>query len=191
MAEFEDHISGRCDYYESEYRLLTRSGAWRWVHERGRVMTRDANGRAARIVGVCFDIDARRRVERNLHETQARLELTVWGSQVGFWDWNLVADDTRWINDWCSTLELDPCDGPHHVERWDERIHPDDLPDAQVRFDTALRGASDFYESEYRVLTLSGRWHWIHERGRVVERARRPRVTHGGHLHGHQRPQAD
>jgi PAS domain S-box-containing protein len=169
-AAFEDHVSGRCDYYEAEYRLLTKSDTWRWVHERGRVMTRDANGRAARVVGVCFDIDARRRVERNLHETQARLELTVWGSQIGFWDWNLVADDTRWINDWCRTLELDPCDGANHVERWDERIHPDDLPDAQVRFDKALRGASDFYESEYRVLTLSGRWHWIHERGRVVER---------------------
>ncbi len=172
VAAFDSHIVGPKDFYETEYRLRARAGEWRWVHERGQVLARDANGRAARVVGVCFDINERRRAEQNLRETQARLELTIWGSQVGFWDWNLEVEDTRWINDWCRTLDLDPCDGPNHVERWDERIHPDDCPEAQRRFSATLTGASDVYESEYRVLTLSGRWHWIHERGRVVSRAK-------------------
>src|SRR5882672_78065 len=172
VAAFDSHISGPKDFYETEYRLRSRAGEWRWVHERGQVLARDADGQAARVVGVCFDIDERRRAEQNLRETQARLELTVWGSQIGFWDWNLETEDTRWINDWCRTLDLDPCDGPQHVERWDERIHPDDCPEAQRRFAATLSGASDVYESEYRVLTLSGRWHWIHERGRVVSRAK-------------------
>ena len=171
MIDFDGRIEGVKESYETEYRLRTHSGDWRWVHERGQVLARDANGRATRVVGVCFDIDERRRAEQALRETQARLELTVWGSQVGFWDWNLETEDTRWINDWCRTLDLDPCDGPNHVERWDERIHPDDRDEAQRRFTANLSGGSDFYESEYRVLTLSGRWHWIHERGRVVTRA--------------------
>ncbi|MGH8265429.1 MAG: PAS domain-containing protein [Steroidobacteraceae bacterium] len=171
VAAFDSHISGPKDSYEVEYRLRMRSGEWRWVHERGQVLARDAKGRAARVVGVCFDVDERRRAEQNLRETQARLELTVWGSQVGFWDWNLETEDTRWLNDWCRTLDLDPCDGPNHVVRWDERIHPEDCEEAQRRFAAALSGVSDFYEAEYRVLSLSGRWHWIHERGRVVSRA--------------------
>ena len=169
-AVFESNLAGHCESYETEYRLRTRGGEWRWVHERGRAMARDAQGRAERVVGVCFDVDARRRMEQNLRETQARFELTVWGSQVGFWDWNLETEDTRWINDWCRTLDLDPCDGPDHVARWDARIHPEDVQRAQERFDAALSGASDFYEAEYRVLTLAGAWRWIHERGRVVNR---------------------
>jgi PAS domain S-box-containing protein len=170
-AAFENHIAGCQDFYETEYRLRTRKGEWRWVHERGRVMARDATGRTARVVGVCFDVDARHRMEQSLRETQARFELAVWGSQAGFWDWNLETEDTRWMNDWCGSLDIDPCDGPQHVERWDERIHPEDLPRAQQNFEAALSGASDFYEAEYRVRTLAGQWRWIHERGRVVARA--------------------
>ena len=171
MAAFDGHMTGPKDFYETEYRMHTRAGEWRWVHERGQVVARDVNGRATRVVGVCFDADARRRTEQSLRETQARFELTVWGSQVGFWDWNLETEDTRWLNDWCRTVDLDPCDGPDHVARWDSRIHPDDCEKAQYRFAAALSGASEFYEAEYRVLTLSGEWHWIHERGRVVKRA--------------------
>ena len=55
---------------DSDYRILSSSGEWRWVNVRTRVIERDADGRALRIVGACIDVDSRRRAEQALR-TQA------------------------------------------------------------------------------------------------------------------------
>ena len=68
---FNEHVAGKAEYYDAEYRIRTRGGAWRWVFERGRVVERDANGKAVRMLGVCMDLDetqgrraARQRAQR-------------------------------------------------------------------------------------------------------------------------------
>ncbi len=55
---------------DSDYRILSLSGEWRWVNVRTRVIERSADGRASRIVGACIDVDSRRRAEQALR-TQA------------------------------------------------------------------------------------------------------------------------
>jgi PAS domain S-box-containing protein len=65
---------GRSDIYESEHRLRTRSGNWRWVMSRGRATARDDTGRAVHTAGVTIDIDARKRMELALRDSEARLQ---------------------------------------------------------------------------------------------------------------------
>jgi PAS domain S-box-containing protein len=61
LQRLAEHLAGRADYYDAEYRVRTRGGAWRWIYVRGRVIERDAQRQPLRLVGVCMDIDARRR----------------------------------------------------------------------------------------------------------------------------------
>ena len=42
---FYEHVNGKAEYYDAEYRIKSRAGTWRWVFERGRVVERDANGK--------------------------------------------------------------------------------------------------------------------------------------------------
>ncbi len=60
------------DSAESDYRILSSSGDWRWVNVRTRVIERNAAGTALRIVGACIDVDSRRRAEQMLR-TQAMI----------------------------------------------------------------------------------------------------------------------
>ena len=55
---------------DSDYRILSLSGEWRWVNVRTRVIERNADGRALRVVGACINVDSRRRAEQALR-TQA------------------------------------------------------------------------------------------------------------------------
>ncbi len=65
-------IEGATERYEAEYRLRTRGGQYKWVLSRGRVVERDPDGRARRMIGSITDITDRRRVEDALRESEAR-----------------------------------------------------------------------------------------------------------------------
>lgn len=52
--------------YVAEYRIKTLAGGWVWSLSRGRVVERDATGRALRMTGVNVDIDDRKRAEAEL-----------------------------------------------------------------------------------------------------------------------------
>lgn len=57
---FDIHMRGGSDHFEAEYRMRTRSGGWCWVLGRGRVVVRDADGRAVRAAGTHLDVNARK-----------------------------------------------------------------------------------------------------------------------------------
>ena len=56
-------VKGQSPDYEVDHRVRTQSGEWIWIHSRGEVVSRDANGRALRMSGVNEDITARRQAE--------------------------------------------------------------------------------------------------------------------------------
>ena len=72
--KLRDHLAGRTDVYVSEHRLRAKSGEWRWTHDRGRVTSRDAQGRARHMAGVSIDISERKRAEGERERLVADLE---------------------------------------------------------------------------------------------------------------------
>ena len=49
--------------YSNEHRLRSKDGSWTWIHSRGMVVNRDAQGRPLRIIGTYSDISERKRSE--------------------------------------------------------------------------------------------------------------------------------
>jgi PAS domain S-box-containing protein len=162
------HFDGLAPPYDVEYRLRNRDDAWVWIREYGRVIERDSAGRALRMVGLCLDGEERHKSAHALERSESRFAQVVWGASVGFWDHDLATDTVRWWNDWCATVELDPCDdGPYSAQR-DVNVHPDDLVNFIERYQALLDGRSDIYESEHRLRTRSGNWRWVMSRGRAT-----------------------
>jgi len=168
-AALERHLADKTHVFDVEYRLRDRNDAWVWVQERGRVIERDATGRGIRMVGLCRYVDEHHRAAQALARSESRFELAVWGTQVGFWDVNAVTDEMHWWNDWCASIEVHPCEGREHSLRWNEQIHPEDLP-FTLSYEALVEGRTDVYEAEYRLRTRSGGWRWVLCRGRATAR---------------------
>lgn len=151
-----------------EYRMATAAGAYCWIESVTRNLLDDpaVNG----FVFIGRDVSARKQAEAALRDSQIRLDTTMWATQIGFWELDVNTDQTQWLNNWCEVLGVDPCEGNDHVDRWDARIHPDDLAIARGAFSGHMSGANSYYEAEYRVLDRDGAWRWIRERGRISER---------------------
>ncbi len=62
--QLEQHLQGLTSDYESEHRLKTKDGSWKWIKDIGRVVERDEEGTPLRTVGIHQDIDARKRAEQ-------------------------------------------------------------------------------------------------------------------------------
>lgn len=77
MQTMRDHLEGRSDIYEVEYRLRTKAGGYRWFLDRGAVVERDAGGRPLRLAGTVFNIDDRKRAEEQLDRHRNELEARV------------------------------------------------------------------------------------------------------------------
>jgi len=164
------HLDGRAPPYETEYRLRNRDDAWVWIKERGRVIERDSTGRARRAVGICLDVGERHHSARALERSESQLAHAVWGASVGLWDIEMATDAIHWSNDWCDTVDLDPCEGADFSLRWDARIHLDDYRSVIAKYAAVVDGRSNAFEAEYRIRTRSGNWRWILSRGRATAR---------------------
>lgn len=65
---FRNHVQGKTPIYNAEFRIKTKSGAWLWVLDRGRVMQFDDSGHPLRALGTRQDINNRKLAEQQVHD---------------------------------------------------------------------------------------------------------------------------
>jgi diguanylate cyclase (GGDEF)-like protein/PAS domain S-box-containing protein len=66
------HFAGELPYYDYESRMKHKDGHWVWVHDRGRLVTRSADGRPALMFGTHIDITQHKQTEEALKESNQR-----------------------------------------------------------------------------------------------------------------------
>jgi PAS domain S-box-containing protein len=78
------HLQGVTDFYESEHRLKSKSGSWRWILHRGAVVERDESGKPLRMTGTYLDITDGKNAEEALSETEKRYKSLLDTMNEGF-----------------------------------------------------------------------------------------------------------
>lgn len=77
LAESLRAVKGETPAYFAEIRMRTESGDWKWLASSGKVVERDAAGRAVRMTGTVVDIDARKRAEQALRDAETRYRTLI------------------------------------------------------------------------------------------------------------------
>lgn len=77
------HLRNEIDRYSCELRMRHKNGSWIWIHDRGKVIKRDANGRALRMCGTHTDINERKRAQELAVERNNLINAIVQGIPEG------------------------------------------------------------------------------------------------------------
>ncbi len=77
VALVQQHLRGETPIYISEHRVRCKDGSYKWILDRGRVLTRTPEGAALRVVGTHSDITARKQTIAALQESQAKLHTVM------------------------------------------------------------------------------------------------------------------
>ncbi len=102
-----------------------------------------------------------------LREREERLKLALWASSEQYWDYDLQTGHMRRI--WADARSHRPDIQVLSTTDTDHSIHPDDLPQVKAKLREHLRGESELFISEHRILDPRGEWLWVRARGRAVE----------------------
>ncbi|MEG3901260.1 PAS domain-containing protein [Microcoleus sp. B4-C5] len=71
-AALNAHLEGKNPTYEVEFRMLTKSGEWKWILAQAKVMEHDASGNPLRMTGTHIDISDRKQAEVELQFSEQR-----------------------------------------------------------------------------------------------------------------------
>ncbi len=105
-----------------------------------------------------------------LSKSEARLALALEASELGLWDWDLQSDEVHHTHVQ-QLFGLDPEYVTAMLRHLKPRLHPEDVPHLKRALVEHMKGRTEDYRIEYRVRHSDGRWRWIEDRGRAVERA--------------------
>ncbi len=83
LKELYDMTEGRTDEYDSEFRLKTKEGKWKWILDRGKVVEWSSNGKAIRVTGTHIDINERKINEETLRENENKYRRLVENAPMG------------------------------------------------------------------------------------------------------------
>ncbi len=163
-------LRGESDTYAVEQRVPTRTGEWKWILSRGRIIERDKSGRALLMVGTNVDITDTKRAQEATSAARQRLSVALGLSRVAMWEADVESDRIRLAEGHVELLS-----GPYarpmlSRQEWADAIHPDDFPAVAHSYREAIKGTTPQYLAEYRLRTANGNWIAVLSRGKVSAR---------------------
>jgi len=82
QASIERHLRGDAPLHESEFRAKTKSGEWRWILTRGRIVQRDSHGQPLMMSGTHTDIHERKLLELSQRDASVVFDSSYDGIMV-------------------------------------------------------------------------------------------------------------
>lgn len=106
--------------------------------------------------------------EKALKEIEERYRLAVDGANDCIWDWDIKNGDVYLFSRTKRLLGYDENDLEDRFESWKSLLHPDDVDKVMFEIDKHFKGATPYYETEYRLRAKDGTYKWILSRGKVI-----------------------
>lgn len=179
---FQSYLQNKISHYSKEFRMVHKDGTIKWILAKGEAL-RDEKGIPYRMAGSHSDITQRKEMEAVLKENQIRLELAMNAGEHGFWDWNLMDNQTYFSPTYYTMLGYEDEELPMNLEAFMKLIHPEDGQNIMPIIQKSITDGKS-YEEEFRLKCKDGSYKWILGKGKTYfdEETKKPNRAVGVHI---------
>lgn len=117
-------------------------------------------------------LQRRRQTQRELEGANRRAAQIIDSAELGVLEWDITTGTVAYNNHGAEMLGYLPDDLEPTRRHWESMVHPDDLPRVQAAVQECLDDHRTAYSVRYRLLTRSGSYRWVLERGDIMARLR-------------------
>ena len=157
---FENYEQQATEYYDTEHRIKTASGDWKWIRAIGTIVERDADGNPIRAVGIHIDIDQQKTVQQALKAEREMFKqgpavVFRWGDDAG-WPIEYISDNIK------STFGYTPAE--LQSTEFVSLIHDDDVQQVKESFGRERKTDTELVTLDpYRIRDADGNTRWVKE----------------------------
>ncbi|MBP1908395.1 PAS domain-containing protein [Methanolobus bombayensis] len=180
------------DYYNQEYRLITKDNKTLWVSEKTFIL-RDRDGNVTHFQGIVQDITKEKENEialkqslekqNELLERKQALETIINHSPVVAFLWKAEPEDenelwpVEFVSDNINQFGYSVDEFLSGEILYGDIVNPDDLPYIQIELSDVVKEGGKVFVKEYRIRTKSGDERWVEEQT-FIQRNDEGVVTH-------------
>ena len=164
-----EHLEGRTNHHEIEYRMLTKDGGYKWILDHAKIVEYDSNGKPLRMSGTHMDITHRKQIEVELINAKKNLDELLEESQTVIYRCEPSGDfpATFISNNIKRQLSYEPEQFTKDSAFWASNIHPDDREYVFANLGELF--VNGHHSHEYRFLNGHGDYIWMHDELRLVK----------------------
>lgn len=125
---------------------------------------------ASLLCAIVTDLGPQAEDEAALLAAKERLQIAIECARLTVWDAEVESGEVYLSEGWARMRGEEPRPVRMAAAAYMELVHPDDHDEVnRIAWDT-VKGNRNYYDQEYRLKTVDGRWIWLLSRGRVSER---------------------
>ncbi|MEK7433112.1 MAG: EAL domain-containing protein [Cyanobacteriota bacterium] len=114
------------------------------------------------------DVTDLRKTEKALKDTQDKYNLTIKGSNDGFWDLNLITGKIQFSALWKKMIGYKDSEMTDVTDEWFSRVHDEDITNLKEMINKTINEDNDYFECEYRIKNVEGKYIWMLCKASVV-----------------------
>lgn len=147
-------------FYDNELRLKHKNGDWIWIHDKGKIVEWNADGKAIKMFGTLSNIHERRTQSEKVLQLKELLERTNHAAKIGTWESNFDTNELYLSKNLKDILEISPEENPPldiAIEMCKEGYHREKMQKSIQQL--AKTGKS--FSGDYLLITGKGKEIWI------------------------------
>jgi PAS domain S-box-containing protein len=168
LAAFSDHNEGRTDLLQAIYRIRAKSGDWRWILTRGRIVQRGSDGTPLRMSGTHLEITDLKQTELALRRSDQRFRALAESSRAIPWEADVATYRITYVGARIEAVVGYSASEWVEKDLWPQRLHPDDREHVLREAAEYARAGVD-HNLEYRLIATDGRVVWIRDLVSVIK----------------------
>jgi len=145
------------------------------VHPDGQTIpveiSHSASSARARSVTALFvrDISQEKKHQEDLRESETLYRLVAKASNDLIWDLDLRRNRVWYSDAIFQLLGIDPRKVSHDLQRWWERVHPEDRNRVSAGFNKSIEEGHEIWQAQYRILHEDGTYREVMDRGFLIK----------------------